>query len=89
LAQKNLHNGIEEGGLVIFSFNFPFPLEAIFCIPHSTCVSTKLARISMKTSFILSLKEIFKVGVLSFGSVEVPTRLEKMGNRLILEQVLP
>jgi hypothetical protein len=43
----------------------------------------------MKTSFILSLKEIFKVGVLSFGSVEVPTRLEKMGNRLILEQVLP
>jgi hypothetical protein len=36
---------LEEGGLVIFSFNFPFPLEAFFCLPASTYVPAKLTRV--------------------------------------------
>jgi hypothetical protein len=58
---------LEEGGEVTFSFNFPFPLEAIFHLPPSTCVFVKLARASMKVGLILSLKGISRVGVLSFG----------------------
>jgi hypothetical protein len=57
---------LEEGGLVTFSFNFPFPLEPIFCLPPSTYVLAKLARVSMKEGSILSLKGISKVRVLSF-----------------------
>jgi hypothetical protein len=47
----------EEGGLVILSFNLPFPLEAIFCLPLSTYVLAKLARVTMKEGSIFSLKE--------------------------------
>ncbi len=57
---------LEEGGLITFSFNFPFPLEAIFHLPPSTFVSTELAKVSMKVGLILSLKGISKVGVLYF-----------------------
>jgi hypothetical protein len=57
----------EEGGLVTFSFNFPFLLEAIFYLPPLTCVFIKLIRVSMKESSILSFKGISKVGVLFFG----------------------
>jgi hypothetical protein len=57
----------KEGGLITFSFDFPFLLEAIFHLPPSTYVSTKLVRVSMKASSIFSLKGISKVGVLSFG----------------------
>jgi hypothetical protein len=41
-------------------------LEVIFHLPPSTCVFVELARVSMKEGSILSLKEISKVGVLSF-----------------------
>jgi hypothetical protein len=58
---------LEEGGSIIFSFNFPFHLEAIFHLPPSTYVYTKLARVSMKKGSILSFKGISKMGVLSFG----------------------
>jgi hypothetical protein len=58
---------LEEGGLVTFSFNFPFPLEPIFCLPPSTYVLAKLVRVSMKEGSILSLKGISRVRVLSFG----------------------
>jgi hypothetical protein len=57
----------KEGVLVTFSFNFPFPLEAIFHLPPSTCVSTELTRASMKVGLIFSLKGISRVRVLSFG----------------------
>ncbi len=57
---------LEEGGLVIFSLNFPFSLEENFHLPPSTYVPIKLAKVSMKKSLILSLKGISKVGVLSF-----------------------
>jgi hypothetical protein len=55
---------LEEGGLVTFSFNFPFPLEAIFCLLPSTYVPTELAKVSMKEGLIPSFKGISKVGVL-------------------------
>jgi hypothetical protein len=57
---------LKEGGLVTFSFNFPFPLEAIFSLPPSTYVLVELARVSMKEGSILSFKGISRVGVLSF-----------------------
>jgi hypothetical protein len=57
----------EEGGSVTFSFNFPFPFEAIFHLPLSTCVLAELVRVSMKEDSILSFNGISKVGVLSFG----------------------
>jgi hypothetical protein len=57
----------KEGGLVTFSFNFPYPFKMIFHLPPSTCVPTKLARVSMKKGSILSFKGISKVGVLSFA----------------------
>ncbi len=56
----------KEGGSVTFSFNFPFPLEVILCLPPLTCVLAKLARVSMKESLILSPKGISRVGVMSF-----------------------
>jgi hypothetical protein len=49
-----------------FSFNFAFPLEAIFHLPPSTYVFTKLARFSMKAGSIFSFKGISKAWVLSF-----------------------
>jgi hypothetical protein len=67
LAQRDLNKGVIGGGWVTFSFNFPFPLEAIFYLPPSTYVFTELARVSMKEGLILSLKGISKVGVFSFG----------------------
>ncbi len=56
----------EERGSITFSFNFSFPLEAIFYLPPSTCVYAKLARASMQMGLIFFLKGISKVGVLSF-----------------------
>jgi hypothetical protein len=56
----------EEGGLIIFSFNFPFPLGANFHLPPSTCVSIKLVKVCMKACSIFSLKGISRVGVLFF-----------------------
>jgi hypothetical protein len=53
---------LKEGGLVTFSFNFPFPLEVIFCLPQSTCVLAELARVSMKEGLILSRKGISRAG---------------------------
>ncbi len=61
LAQRNLNKGIliyiKGGILFTFSFNFPFPLEVIFCLPPSTCVPAKLTRDSMKDGLMLSLKD--------------------------------
>lgn len=57
---------LKKVGLLIFSFNFPFPFEAIFRLPPSTCVHAKLVIVSMKEGSILSLKGISRVGVLSF-----------------------
>jgi pyruvate/2-oxoacid:ferredoxin oxidoreductase alpha subunit len=51
----------KEGGLITFSFNFPFPLETIHCFPPSTCVSIKVAKVSMNEGSILSLEGICKV----------------------------
>jgi hypothetical protein len=39
---------LEEGGLATFSFNFPFPFEAIFSLPPSTHVLVELAKVFMK-----------------------------------------
>jgi hypothetical protein len=64
--KKTSTKASEDEGSVTFSFNFPFPLEAIFHLPPSTYVSTKLARASMKAGLIFSLKGISRVGVLSF-----------------------
>jgi hypothetical protein len=66
LSTKSGSKASEEGGSITFSFNFPFPLEAIFRLPPSTYVSTELERVYMKTSSILSFKGISRVGVLSF-----------------------
>ncbi len=47
----------EEGGLITFSFDFPFPLEIIFHLPPSTYVSTKLTRANGETkeTYIMNL----------------------------------
>ncbi len=69
----------KEGILITFSFNFPFPLEAIFCLPPSTCVFAKLARISMKEGLIFSFKGISKVGVLFFGQLKYQPHWKRWG----------
>jgi len=48
---------LEEEGLVIFSFNFPFPLEVFFHLPPLTCVPMALARVSMKDDLMFSSRE--------------------------------
>jgi len=52
----------KEGGLVVLSFNFPFPLEVFFCLPPLTCVHAELIKISMKNGLMFFLKVISRVG---------------------------
>jgi hypothetical protein len=66
LLKRTSTKASKDGGSITFSFNFPFPLEAIFRLPPSTYVPTELTRVSMKEGLIFSFKGIFKVGVLSF-----------------------
>jgi hypothetical protein len=76
---------LKEQGSIIFSFNFPFPLEVIFHLPPSTCVLAKLARISLKEGSIFSHKGISRVGVMSFEHLKYQPHWRKMGSRPILE----
>ncbi len=68
---------LEKASSIILSFNFPFPLEMIFCFSTSTYVLAKLARISMKEGSILFFKGISRVVVLALID-EMLTTLEKM-----------
>jgi hypothetical protein len=53
---------LEEGGSIIFSFNFPSTLEIIFHLPPSTCVPIELARVSIKKGSIPSLRGFLGCG---------------------------
>ncbi len=78
---------LEEGGLVIFSFNFPFPLEAFFCLPPSTYVPAKLTRVeSWKIAWCSPSMKCPRWCCLL--DIKVLTALEEMGSRPILKQVL-
>jgi hypothetical protein len=79
---------LEEGASILFSFNFPFALKTILYFAPLIYILVELARVSMKDILILSLNGIFKEGVI-FQIVKVPTTLEKMKSRPILEHVLP
>jgi len=72
---------LEEGASILFSFNFPFALKIILYFAPLIYILVEFARVSMKDILILSLNVIFQI-------VKVPTTLEKMKSRPILEHVL-